>query len=83
MPTAPTSAQKSKLVKLLAHYMLVDGAPIKTQQRAYDTFLSYFETLEVRYPRVAFRSEETQKSLVARAKTVANAKLFRGAGCSY
>lgn len=84
MPTKlPTNTQSAKLVRLLACYVLTDGAPIKKQQRVYDTYMSYLEALEARYPGVNFRSEASQKNLVARAKTIASAKLFRGAGATY
>lgn len=45
-------------------------------------YMAYFETLEQRYPQVAFRSEATQTSLIAAAKNQASKKL-RGPACSW
>lgn len=78
--TTPTTARKLKLVRLLARYILTDGARIRVQERAYNAYMSYFLTLEKRYPQVAWRSDETQVSLVLAAKRQAAKKLFRGPG---
>jgi len=76
------SADKRKLVSLLARYILTDGSHIRVQERAYQTYMQHFEKLEGRYPQIAFRSEATQASLVAAAKNQAAKKLFRGPGAT-
>ena len=80
---APKSPEKQKLVKLLASYILSDGSHVAVQGRAYARYMAFFETLETKYPRVAFRGEETQASLVRAAKTKASEKLFRGPGATF
>jgi hypothetical protein len=77
---AMKAADKRKLVDLLTRYVHADGAHIAVQQRAYNRYMSYFEDLERRYPQIAFRSEDTQTSLVEAAKRRAAKKLFRGPG---
>lgn len=80
---APTSAEKRKLVRLLAKYIEVNEAPIHRQTKAYQEYFTYFEALEHKYPQVDFRSEAPITSLTAAAKRQASTKLFRGAGASW
>jgi hypothetical protein len=79
----PTKSQKRKLVRLLASYINKDGAPVSTQQKAYNAWMSYLEDLEKAYPYANFRSEETVASLTGAAKALAKKKIFRGAGATF
>jgi hypothetical protein len=79
----PTLSEKARLVRLLAGYILTDGAHIKRQEVAYGKYMAYFEALEVRYPHVNFRDADTQASLIAAAKRAASRKVFRGAGATF
>lgn len=79
----PTSSEKARIVRLLAGYILTDGAPIKRQEVAYGKYMAYFEALEVKYPHVSFRDAGTEASLIAAAKRVASQKVFRGAGATF
>lgn len=78
----PTKVEKARLVQALASYILSDGARIDRQQRAYARYMSVFETLEAKYPHIAFRSDATTSSLTQAAKTLASRKVFRGPGAT-
>jgi hypothetical protein len=77
------TAEKNKLSGLLSRYILCDGAPVATQQRAYDAYMNFFTCLEGKYPQIDFRSEVFQQGLIARAKSLANTKVVRGPGASF
>lgn len=80
---APSASEKKKLVRLLAAYILVEGAPIQVQSSVYDEYMAYLTRLEAKYPAVSFRSDASVQSLAAQARIQASRKVMRGAGATW
>lgn len=78
----PSKAQVTKLVRLLAAYILADGAKIHHQQKRFDAYMAYLAELEEKFPKVSFRDEQSMEKLTELAKKMAGAKIFRGPGAT-
>jgi len=81
MARRPSKSAIQKLIEKWAIYdYAVDRAPVKIQQRLYDTVMHYHASLQEKYPDVDMSSDAFWAELRHRAQQWTATQIARGAG---